>query len=343
MPSIIEQIAADLNVSTASVSRALNDRPGVGKELRERILQRAGELNYTPGIMARGLATSRTFTLGFFVREKPYLASQTDPFYGEILHGVEQVCAASDYHVAIGTLTDAVLNEPHDFRFVRERRVDGMLLAGPDIPTDFILDMSAVGIPMVLIDNKLSHSKLDSVNADDEDGAYLAAQHLIELGHRSIGILSGPRKWYSNARRVRGYQRALLDAELPQQIIHVDQTTIHSGESAALELFEKYPDVTALCAVNDSMAIGAIRVARQKGLRIPHDLSIVGFDDIDWAVLNDPPLTTVNIPRRQVGQEAARRLLALLDDATSSPVEAIVSVQLIVRQSTRAFSNGRKG
>ncbi len=341
MPSIIEQIAADLNISSASVSRALNDRPGVGRELRERILQRAQELNYTPSVTARGLATSQTFTLGFFVREKPNLSTKTDPFYGEILHGVEQASAQSDYHVAIGTLTDSILAAPQGFRFVRERRVDGMILAGPDIPNDFIIAMLQTGMPIVLVDNKLDHAAIDSVNTDDEHGGYLAARHLIEAGHRQIGIISGPQHWYSNARRVQGYRHALSEVGVPLCLVHEDRTTIDSGEAAYHHLLKQQPDVTAVCAVNDSMAIGAIRAAQAQGRSVPDDLSIVGFDDIDWASLNTPPLTTISVPKRQVGQEAARRLLSLLNEPDMHPVEVVVSVQLIERQSTTPYRDGR--
>lgn len=337
MAGIIEQIAADLQVSSASVSRALNDRPGVSQALRERIMQRARELNYTPSVVARGLATSQTFTLGFFVREKPELSAQTDPFYGQVLQGVEQASAASEYHVAIGMLTSDILLAPNAFRFVRERRIDGMILAGPDIPTDFILAMLASHIPLVLVDNKLAHQTINCVNSDDEGGGYAAAQHLIDSGHRRIGVISGPEHWHSNAGRVRGIQRALANAGLPPRIIHMERTTIESGEEAARRLFAALPDVTGICAVNDAMAFGAIRAARRQGRAVPDDLSIVGFDNLDWAALNDPPLTTIDVPKRQIGHEAARRLLSLLSESDTRPIEVVVSTRLIVRQSTRSL------
>jgi DNA-binding LacI/PurR family transcriptional regulator len=335
MSSIIEQIASELNISTASVSRAFNDRPGVGKELRERILQRARDLNYTPSLIARGLATSQTFSIGFFVREKPNVSTQTDPFYGEILHGVEQTCAETDYHVAIATLTDGVLDSPADFRFVRERRIDGMILAGPDIPNDFVMSMLQSDIPVVLVDNKLDYSAINCVNSDDERGAYLAAKHLLDLGHRSIGIIAGPAQWASNARRVRGYCWALQEAGLQPSIVHVEHTTIGSGQAAYYRLTTDHSEITAICAVNDSMAIGAIRAALGAGRAVPEDLSIIGFDDIEWALHNFPPLTTINIPKRQMGQEAARRLLSLLDDPELLPTEITVSVRLVKRESTQ--------
>ena len=343
MPTIIEQIATELNISTASVSRALNDRPGVGAALRERILQRAQELNYTPSLTARGLATAQTFAVGFFVREKPGVSTQTDPFYGEILQGVEQALSQTDYHISVATLKDAILDAPRDFRFVRERRIDGMILAGPDIPTDFILAMLQTGFPVVLVDNRLDYIPVNCVNSDDETGAIMAAQHLIERGHRRIGVIAGPENWASNARRIRGYHHALHSAGLSLNIIHVDCTTIESGAVAYRKLINAHPDITGICAVNDSMAIGAIRTAQAEGKSIPGDLSIVGFDDIGWASLNNPPLTTISIPKRQIGKEAANRMMISLTDPDAQPTEVIVSVQLVQRASTKSdLDTGRR-
>jgi LacI family transcriptional regulator len=333
MPSIIEQIASDLNVSNASVSRALNNRPGVGEDLRERILARARELNYVPSVMARGLATQKTYSIGFFVYEKPGLDTQADPFYGEILRGIEIIIGQTDYHVTISTLTDSIVSAPEQFRFVRERRIDGMILAGPDIPSHFIQAMLESGLPVVLVDNKLD-SSVSSVNSDDEMGGYFAAKHLIEAGHREIGILTGPTKWASNARRLKGYMRALEGAGLQATIVSAARTDIGSGKSAYMQLMEENPDITAICAVNDSMAIGAIHAAQAFGLSVPEDLSIVGFDDISWAEHNNPPLTTIRIEKTQMGKEAARRLYLMLTEDEISPTEILISVSLTERGST---------
>ncbi len=337
MSSIIEQIAKELSVSNASVSRALNDRPGVSVELRERILQRARELKYTPSITARGLVKSQSFGIGFFVREKPGISMHTDPFYGEILHGVEQALASTDYHVTIGTLTRDILLAPLEFRFVRERRIDGMVLAGPDIPSETIMTLLQSGIPLALVDNQLEHSRVNCVNSDDEGGAYLAAHHLLELNHRKIGALSGPETWASNARRVAGYRRALAEQGLALPIVYADRTTIESGEQSYRQLLKQYPDITAICAVNDAMALGAMRAAQEMGKSVPGDLSIVGFDDIPLASLNEPQLTTIRVPKRQMGGEVAHRMLSLLEHPDSFPVEVLVSVELVKRASTRSL------
>ena len=338
MPSLIKTIADDLQVSTASVSRALNDQPGVSDGLRTRILRRAGELNYTPSTAARGLATAQAFAVGFFVRQKPDLSAYTDPFYGEILHGAERALSQSDYHLTVANLTDDILNNPTQFRFVRERRIDAMLLAGPDIPSDFVLSMIQSGLPVVLIDNLLDYSAAHAVNCDDEGGAYLAAQHLIAQGHQRIGLLCGPLHWASNRRRMEGYQRAMAEAGLTLTTVYAEQTTIESGQRAFADLIEHLPNVTAIGTVNDSMALGAIRAAQASGRRVPGDLSVIGFDNIAWASLNNPPLTTLDVPKQQMGIEAARRLLSLLTEADTAPLstQLTIAVKLIVRASTAA-------
>ena len=335
--SIVEEIAKALGVSGATVSRALNDRPGVGSELRERILAKARELNYTPNLTARGLATSQTFNIGFFFLQKPQLPARADPFYSEILHSVQAVIARTDYHIAFETVTPDALTRPVDFRFVREHRIDAMILAGPDIPASFINAMVATKLPVVLVDNRLGFSPANCVNSDDEMGAYHAAQHLLNLGHVNIGVIAGPAEWASTARRVWGYQRALSHLGLETaKTLHMSETTIESGREAYCRLIEAHPDITAICAVNDSMAIGAIRAAKAQGKRVPEDLSVVGFDDITWAELNDPPLTTIRIPRQQMGKEAAHRVLMLLHDPDLLASEVIVPVHMVERNSTAA-------
>src|SRR5262249_53449669 len=156
----------------------------------------------------------------------------------------------------------------------------------PDIPAETIMTLLQSEIPLALVDNQLSHSRVNCVNSDDEGGAYLAAKHLIELKHRKIGALSGPEHWASNARRVGGSSRALAEHGLALPIIHAERTTIETGAEAYRKLIGQHPDITAICAVNDAMALGAMRAAQEMGKSIPGDLSVVGFDDIPLASLN---------------------------------------------------------
>lgn len=342
MPSLMKVIATELGVSNATVSRALNDQPGVSADLRERILTRAAALNMSSHTAARGLASAKTFTLGFFIGKKPGLSTNSDPFYGEMLHGVEQVVNGSDYHLAVAALDEEMLATPSTFRYVREQRVDGMLLAGPDIPAEFVLYMRQSGLPVVLIDNVLEFTPVDAVTSDDEGGAYQAGQYLLALDHRQIGIIAGPETWSTNQRRIRGYERALGTMGISPVVIHAAETTVESGQEAYRKLMSQAPDTTAIGAVNDSMAIGAMIAARKQGLHIPRDVSIIGFDNIAWGSLNDPPLTTLDVPKHQIGTEAARRLLVLLDASEQGIRQAATHLTLSVSFVERA-SCARKG
>jgi LacI family transcriptional regulator len=341
--ALIDQLAQEFDVSIATVSRALNDKPGVSKDLRDRIVARARELDYTPNFTARSLASSRTFNIGYFVREKPNLMLQQDPFYYEIQHGIEAITARSEYHLSVATLTDSHIRKPSEFRPVSERRIDAMILAGPDIPTDFVMAMLKTSLPVVIVDNRLANTAVNSINCDDEGGAYRAAQHLIQLGHRHIGLLAGPMAWASSARRLRGYAQATDDAGLALHVVHEDETSLESGARALRRLYDLHPEITAIGAVNDAMALGAMRAAAQLGLRVPDDLSVIGFDNIAWGAMTHPTLTTMNIPKVQMGKEAAMRLLAVLEDAELMPSEIVVPVQLVERESTapRKEANGQ--
>lgn len=335
MPSIIDQIADELKTSKASVSRALNNKPGVGEDLRARILQRADELDYVPGLTARALSESRTFSIGFFVAEKEGLSVFNDPFYGEILHGAEKALAQTDYHLIVATLTSENYVHPGKFRFVREKRIDGMILAGPDIPRPFVRAMSETGLPVILIDNRLENSHTHSINADDFSGGRLAAEYLLRCGHTRIGIIAGPEHFASGRLRVAGFQSAMAEQSLKPVPVyrHPDHTMVRCGEAVFLDLMQYHPDITAVFAVTDSMAIGALRSAKASGRRVPEDISIIGFDDTYLAELIDPPLTTIRIPKMLLGEESVSRLIALLTNPSLAPTQLSLQVTLIERES----------
>lgn len=330
----IADIARRVGVSTASVSRALNDRPGVSEELRQRILEAARELEFTPNMAARGLATQRTQTIGLVLHKKQ-IPLDADPFYPLITHGTEEFLSQHGYHLLLTTVDDGQMARPSAFRLVQEKRVDGLILAGPDISAGFILAMHQKGIPCVLVDNSLQETHLDCVVSDDQVGATSAVSHLLEHGHRDVLCLSGPQDWASSRERSQGYRLAMQQAGLGDHthVIHASQTTIETGQAALSEALDSGLRPSAIFAINDSMAIGAMREAQRAGLRIPEDLAVVGFDNISWAELAMPPLTTVHIFKEQMGSLAARRLLELLQEGESAPVRSLVSTKLVLRRS----------
>jgi len=326
------EIARRLGVSVATVSRALNDQPGVSAEVRARVLEMAREMGYRPNVPARSLATATTQTAAFVVHKAGH-AVNDDPFYPIIMTGAEAYLSQHGYHILLTTLDDRTMARPGEFPVIGQGLVDGLILAGPDIAPAFIVSMIAAGVPLVLVDNCLSQTAVNCVLNDDEGGAYTATRHLLEHGHTDVVFLSGPEEWVSNRERARGYCRAMEEARLEPLVVYESETTIASGERALRRALEARPGLTAICAVNDSVAIGAIRAAARMGLSTPGDLAVVGFDDISWAQMNDPPLTTVHVFKRRMGELAAQRLLDCIRNPDAAPAKVLVSTELILRES----------
>ncbi len=331
MPANLHDIAQRLNISVASASRALNDRPGVGSELRQRVIQTARELGFVPNMTARGLVTARTQTAGFVIHpfDRPFTSDQ---FYFPILMAAEAELLAHDYHIMLTSLNG---NEPANLKMVEQSRVDGLIMAGPNIQLQLVTRMCNSGLPVVLLDNKLAHIKANTILTDDYGGAYEATAHLTGHGYRRIAHIGGPLGWVSSHKRYEGYCAAMHAAGLADRcrVVHAKATSISTGEKAAAELLDSSEPPTAVFAANDSMAVGAARAAAKRGLRVPDDLALVGFDNISIAEHFNPPLSTVRIFKEQMGKLAARRLLELINDPTSPPVETIISTELIIRQS----------
>lgn len=328
----LEDIARQLGVSTATVSRALNDKPGVGAATRQRVLDLATSQRYTVNGAARGLATTQSKTIAFLTPHRSVPLAD-DYFYQRVMMGAQQELSRSGYFLLVATVEEDALTDLAGLEIVRGQRTDGILLAGPEIPARSILDLRARGVPVVLVDNALPRTPVDCVLSEDEEGGYAATQHLIEHGHKQIALLAGPLAWVSNAARTTGYRRAMADAGLSPLEVHCNETTLESGQEAMQRALAEYPDLTAVFAVNDSMAIGAMRTARAAGRKLPQEIAIVGFDDIEAASHVDPPLTTVKVNKRQMGVIAARRLVSLLNGDESVPVRSSVSTQLLVRAS----------
>lgn len=328
----MQELARRLGVSIATVSRALNDQPGVSAETRRRVLELSAELDYAPHGPARGLAGTQTHTAAFLTAQRS-VSLAADEFYQRVMLGAQEEFSRHGYYLLVAALPPAEIAELPRLRLLQESRVDGVLLAGPEMPPRQVLALHATGAPLVLVDNALPHTPVDCILNEDEEGGYAAALHLVEHGRRQIAVLSGPEDWPSNLARCRGGRRALAEHGLAPVEFHQQETTIESGYQAMQTALAQSPRPDAVFAVNDSMAIGAMRAARAAGLAIPADLAVIGFDDIEWASHTEPPLTTVKVFKRQMGALAARRLLALMAAQGEAPVRATIATRLIVRAS----------
>ena len=329
MSPTISDVAAKAGVSPSTVSRVLNDRPGISEKTRSKVLAAAGELGYFPAMAGRGLALGQTENLGFLIHGRHPL--RPGSFYSEVLTGVDKEARSHRFHVIFSA--DGSGEFP---AMVKEQRVDGLILAGCDIPRNLIVSLKLQGIPLVLVDNH--YQKVNSVVTDNVGGAYEAVTHLIDLGHEKIGFIC---EWFGDlsfSERFEGYKLALKEHGIPfDENLTAEGLPREpdSGYVAMKRLLEKATP-SAVFAANDITAIEAMRAIKEKGLRVPEDIAIVGFDDSSFALHTEPPLTTMRVFREQMGAMAVRRLLDLIEDHDQPPVQIKLSTQLIVRGSCGA-------
>lgn len=336
MSPTINDVAAKAGVSPATVSKVLNDRPGVSPQTRERVLQAAQELNYSPSVAARSLATARTYNVGYVGYKYGYvLPADLRPSSGTpgILEGVDEELTRHGYHLLTTWVDQEAMKSLDVPNMVRQGRVDGLMLNGPALSPRFILQLRNTGLPIVLVDNLLSETPIDCVLCDNEGGAYQAVKHLIEHGHERIVFLSGPADWLSSRERAAGYRRALHEAGLEPHVVFMPNTIVDTGRQAMLTALEEYSDLTAVMAVNDATAVGAIQACQQAGRAVPDEVAVVGFDDTDWAQIHTPPLTTIHIPWHEIGIHAAHRVVDLIERDNQAPIQMRLAVQLVIRQS----------
>ena len=332
--SSLQDVANSVGVSVATVSRALNDKPGVSAETRKLVLEAARALRYWPDATARSLTTSQTRTVLFVIHRHKFPPSE-DAFYPRIMRGLEEILARDNYNVMLVTLSDEQLAAgPEALPVLQDGRADGLVLAGPDIPPGFVLRAAASGLSVMLVDNAMRETQIPAVVADNEGGCRAATEHLIEFhGHRVIGLLRGAEGWATSEERTTGYCSAINAAGLTPRVVSVSETTIDSGFEAANRALEAHPEMSAIVAVNDAMAIGAMRAAGSRGIRVPTDLAVVGFDNIAWAKFAEPPLTTVNVPTLEMGRLAARLIIDRIEGELTAASRTILTSDLVIRVS----------
>jgi DNA-binding LacI/PurR family transcriptional regulator len=332
MASTLRDVAEQAGVSISTVSRVLNDRPGVGAATRERVLQVARELSYTANVSARGLVTDRTLSIGIVAyRRRPHLNADLVPICDV---GMDDLFRQYGYHMLPARISKDMMTSKADLPILKERRVDGLIVCGPELTNRFIIQLHSAGLPMVLIDNMLDETRVDCVLSDNDRGAYEITKHLLTVhGHKQTVFLSGPADWLSSRERYAGYVRALTEHNLePHRVIMAD-TTIETGQDAMREALETVPGLTAVVGVNDATSWGAGRACREAGLSVPGDIAIVGYDDVGWARLHEPPLTTVAANFYEIGYQAASRLIQLIDRRDSPPMRIRIATELIIRGS----------
>ena len=333
MAVTIKDIAKAAGVSHTTVSRALRGHPAIATKTVARIAQIADELGYVPNTVARGLKTKRSGILGVIVRRID------DPFFSEVLHGIEDVLHAQEYSLFLATSHRDSEREKTIVRAMSERRVDGVIICSTQVSEEHQRQLEHFGVPCVLLNNQASEHIAYSIFHDDIYGSHEVTQHLIDLGHKRIAYLGNEQAGRPNDDRLLGYQAAMREANLS---IEADYITLGpngrpaGGVTGTRRLLALAQRPSALVCYNDMMAIGAIQTLQVAGLQVPHDCSVSGFDDIELASYINPPLTTFHQPKYDLGREAATLMLHLLDGEATSQASNILTLrgQLFVRQST---------
>lgn len=350
----IKDVARAADVSVGTVSRVLNHHANVTDDLRQRVLQVATELGYAPAVILSGeVRAPRTIrSIGFvYSAHVDGMPATINPYWSQILQGVERAVADTGIQVTYQRLR-AVGESPLELRAsLQVARLDGILLLGMLAPA-VIEQYSAARIPLVLVDNYLPGLPVDTVLVDNFEGGRQATEHLISAGHRSIAFLgippsSGPRPLQEDhtvAQRFAGYCAALIDAGLPAgyELYQGASKSVEGGYAACKALLARGVGFTALFCATDLMAAGALRALREAGYRVPDDVSLVGFDDIDLAEHLTPALTTVRVDKMALGAIAVQSLLAQAAAPESTPVARLLDITLVKRESVGPPALNRK-
>lgn len=329
MPVSIKDIARLAGVSHSTVSRALHNSPLIPTATTQRIQQIARESGYTASAVARSLVTRKTEAIGVVV------TSIADPFNGELVGGIEEAANEKGYSVILSTSQADPGREMAVVRSFQERRVDGILVASSRVGSLYLPLLEELQIPIVLINNQHGSDFVHSIAVDNVDGAYRAAKHLLELGHRRIAYLGDRLGLHSDAERFAGFKKALDDSGvlLPEECIVHGDGKLEGAIVAARQLLECRERPSAIVCYNDMSALGLLQVAEEGHIPVPDQLSVTGFDDIFFAALARPALTTIRQPRREMGREAVKMLLHLLQ-GTSEQKAVAIRGDLILRKST---------
>lgn len=328
----IGAVAAAANVSVATVSRALQRPEVVSEKTRRRVFEAIDRLGYTPNAQARNLRTAKTRLVIALV---PDIAN---PFFSEIIRGMEQVAHENRYSVLLGDTQSSVAREQAYADLVTARQADGLITLTRRIPRL----QTAGRLPVVNACEYVRNRDITSVYIDNVAAAKTAVKHLITLGHKRIAFVSGPVDSPISVDRRDGYAAALREARIASthSLMTTGDFSMESGVRAVELLMAQKRTFTALFCSNDEMAIGAIRALASHGLSVPDDVSVVGFDDIRFARYTSPPLTTIAQPKTEIGREAMRMLIDILDDPATPVLKRVMSADLVVRGSTAPCTVG---
>ncbi|WP_043934718.1 LacI family DNA-binding transcriptional regulator [Bacillus sp. EB01] len=332
MAYTIKDVAKKANVSIATVSRILNGQPGYSAKTKQKVLQVIEDLGYQPNAVARGLINNKTHTIGVLF---PSLGGS---LVTDLLRGIEK--AASDQGSSVivcHTESDAEKTMKY-LRLLGEKRVDGIIFTSEVLLKEYYQVIEKMNVPLVLLSTKSDSLPVPYVKVDDFQAAYSATEYLIQKGHRNIGMISGNSEdIIAGKPRIEGFIQAMKDNHIPFDENHIVNTGgfgFDRGITGMRDMLNQVPDVTAIFAASDEIAIGAISIANILGKKVPEDISIIGYDDINLASMSVPPLTTIHQPFIKMGELAGKMLLDMME-TDQVPDSKIIEHTIIERNSVK--------
>jgi len=330
----IKDIARLAKVSHTTVSRALNNKTRIKAETKERILSIAKQLNYRPNLLAKSLIEKRTKTLGLVI------TNIENPFYNELAHSIESTARSMGYNIIFCCSHSDISIERHHIEMLRSKGVDGIIFTSAHIEDPNIIALAHESFPIILVNrrtyNPLVKEKIDYVGIDNILGGFMAVEHLIKIGHRRIGIIGGSNESSVGHERVEGGKRALkaYGIEEKEDYFLDGDFLRESGYKGAKKFMSMLEPPTAIFATNDYMALGAMHSILEEGLRIPEDIALIGFNNIEFSSLRGIELTTIGQKKYEMGFLAVKLLIENIErrNLSSSPREILLKPELIIRK-----------
>lgn len=327
----IKQVSERAGVSSATVSRVINNADSVKENTRQQVLKAMAELGYRHNVIAASLASNKTHTIGYVVPELH------GSFFGAMMAGSEEVLRKANKHlfVVAGHSDDEL--EQKEIEALLSRRCDALILHVEAVSDDYLIELTSQNVPLVIVNRYIDAIGERCISLDNRLGGYVATRHLIEQGHTEIAYAAGALFKADGQNRLEGHQQALKEAGIPfdPALMVEGNFQAASGEACIHTLFERQARFTAVACGNDEMATGAINALREHGFNVPADISVVGFDNIDYASYLTPKLTTVNYPVREIGKMAAHWILNQAYGDQQAVLRHIVEPSLMVRGTTQ--------
>ena len=324
----LKMVAESAGVSVNTASRAINSKSDINEETKKRVLQVAQELGYVRNATAVALRTRKTGTIGVVI------ADNRNPFYAELLNGIEVAAREKNYHIILANTQRDYKKEEEAINLLLTKRVDGLLITPVQDKDEDIKNLLDANIPFVVMGRDFENIEIDAVFNDEVKEGFLATEYLIKKGHKRIALVDGFIYKSPAKGRLEGYKKALdkYRISLDESLISVGDINIEDGYERTKQMLEKNLDFTAIFTYNDMMAFGSMQAIKEKGLRIPEDIGLVGYDDIQFSSLISPSLTTIRLKKQELGIESVKLLFSRINREHKKTIKIMLDVELQIRE-----------